>query len=275
MEIASHQGRENQENYVFLIYNTVTCIGFTLQVRKSNIQLKAITHGLSIFSIGGHDMQKRHNDHTKKLGTFLLLGFAAFLTLMVLVNVSVFYKSLTEALDILESSIKEKLYATAQAASLMIDVGEHEKVHELKDYQTPQVNITLDKLRNLAKRANMTYIYTMRKEKGKMYFVLDTDEEEAPGVNTLYEDYPRVADKILSGESQVEYENVSDKWGNYITILVPVKDPEGNVVAALAADYSDTHVAELKRSMYRNIMFQLAIVFVLFGLLFIVLRDIL
>ena len=275
MEIASHQGRENQENYVFLIYNTVTCIGFTLQVRKSNIQLKAITHGLSIFSIGGHDMQKRHNDHTKKLGTFLLLGFAAFLTLMVLVNVSVFYKSLTEALDILESSIKEKLYATAQAASLMIDVGEHEKVHELKDYQTPQVNITLDKLRNLAKRANMTYIYTMRKEKGKMYFVLDTDEEEAPGVDTLYEDYPRVADKILSGESQVEYENVSDKWGNYITILVPVKDPEGNVVAALAADYSDTHVAELKRSMYRNIMFQLAIVFVLFGLLFIVLRDIL
>ena len=82
---------------------------------------------------------------------------------MVLINVSVFYKSLTEALAILETSVKEKLYATAQAASLMIDVGEHEKVRELKDYQKPQINMTLNKLRDLAKRANMTYIYTMRK----------------------------------------------------------------------------------------------------------------
>ena len=114
-----------------------------------------IADRIGIFAIGGHDMQKRHNDHTKKLGTFLLLGFAAFLTLMVLVNVSVFYKSLTEALDILETSIKEKLYATAQAASLMMDVAEHEKVRELKDYQTPRFNTTLNKFRHLAKRANM------------------------------------------------------------------------------------------------------------------------
>ena len=155
------------------------------------------------------------------------------------------HKSLTEALAILETSVKEKLYATAQAASLMIDTEEHEKVRELKDYQKPQINMTLNKLRDLAKRANMTYIYTMRKEKGKMYFVLDTDEEEAPGVNTLYEDYPREADRILSGESQAEYVNLSDKWGNYITILVPAKDANGNVVAVLAADYSDTHLVQL------------------------------
>lgn len=220
-------------------------------------------------------MQKMHKNHSKRLGTFLLLGFTAFLALMVLINVSVFYKSLTEALGILEASIKEKLYATAQAASLMIDVEEHEKVRELKDYQTPEFKTTLSKLRNLAKQANLTYVYTMRREEGKMYFVFDTDEEEAPGVNILYEDYPKAADKILSGESQVEYETFSDKWGNYTTILLPVKDAEGNVVAALAADYSDTHVSELKRSMYKNIMFQLAIVLILFGLLFIVLYDIL
>ena len=184
---------------------------------------------------------------------------------MVLINVSVFYKSLTEALAILETSVKEKLYATAQAASLMIDVGEHEKVRELKDYQKPQINMTLNKLRDLAKRANMTYIYTMRKEKGNMYFVLDTDEEEAPGVNTLYEDYPREADRILSGESQAEYVNLSDKWGNYITILVPAKDADDNVVAVLAADYSDTHLVQLKRAMYRNITFQIVTVCILFG----------
>ena len=122
-------------------------------------------------------MQKRHSNHSKRFGTFFLLGFTAFLTLMVLINISVFYKSLTEALAILETSVREKLYATAQAASLMIDTEEHEKVRELKDYQKPQINMTLNKLRDLAKRANMTYIYTMRKEKGKMYFVLDTDEE--------------------------------------------------------------------------------------------------
>ena len=220
-------------------------------------------------------MQKRHSNHSKRFGTFFLLGFTAFLTLMVLINISVFYKSLTEALAILETSVKEKLYATAQAASLMIDTEEHEKVRELKDYQKPQINMTLNKLRDLAKRANMTYIYTMRKEKGKMYFVLDTDEEEAPGVNTLYEDYPREADRILSGESQAEYVNLSDKWGNYITILVPAKDANGNVVAVLAADYSDTHLVQLKHAMYRNITFQIVTVCILFGLLFIVLYNIL
>ena len=220
-------------------------------------------------------MQKNYSNHIKRFGTLFLLGFTAFLTLMVLINVFVFYKSLTEALAILEASIKEKLYATAQAASLMIDVGEHEKIRELKDYQKPQVTLTLNKLRDLAKRANMTYIYTMRKQQGKVHFVLDTDENEIPGANTLYEDYPRAADKILSGESQAEYVNLSDKWGNYITILVPNKDADGNVVGVLAADYSDTHIVELKRAMYRNVTFQIVIVSILFGLLFIALNDIL
>ena len=219
-------------------------------------------------------MQKRHSNHSKRFGTFFLLGFTAFLTLIVLINISVFYKSLTEALAILETSVKEKLYATAQAASLMIDAEEHEKVRELKDYQKPQINMTLNKLRDLAKRANMTYIYTMRKEKDKMHFILDTGEEAAPGVISLYEEYPKIADKILSGESQLEYVHLSDKWGNYITILVPAKNADGEVVAVLAADYSDAHIVQLKNAMYRNVTFQVIIVCALLGILFIVLYDI-
>lgn len=220
-------------------------------------------------------MENNQDNHAKRFGTLFLLGFTAFLTLMVLINIFVFYKSLTDALNILEASIKEKLFSTVQAASLMIDVEEHEKIREVKDYQTPQAKLTLDKLRDLAKRANLTYIYTMRKDKGKMYFVLDTDQKEAPGVDTLYEDYPQVADKILSGESQAEYVNLSDKWGNYMTILVPAKDAQGNVIAVLGADYSDTHIVQLKHAMYRNVTFQIVIVCILFVFLFVVLRDML
>ncbi len=67
-----------------------------------------------------------------------------------------------------------------------------------------------------------------------------SEEYSAPGDELPLEDSAPL-ERLLQGESFVS-KPASDRWGTWITALVPVVDPQtGETVAALGVDYAATH----------------------------------
>jgi len=103
------------------------------------------------------------------------------------------------------------------------------------------------------KKARFTYLYVQRN--GKYYFLLDSEPANSPDYSPPGQEYTEISEAFkipfADGISTVT-PAITDRWGTWITILVPVKNAEtGKTIAVYGMDINAS-------SWYRNILIEVA-----------------
>jgi len=128
----------------------------------------------------------------------------------------------------IEASINKKLLDSLGAVPEDINKPEY---RELKK--------TLKDIIKVNEEARFVYIYCLRK--GKIYFYGDSEPENSEDESPPGQEYTEAADfyfePFITGETVVT-EPVDDRWGTWISILVPIKDKKGKTFAVVGLDYN-------------------------------------
>lgn len=85
------------------------------------------------------------------------------------------------------------------------------------------------------------YAYLFRLKDGKLYFMVDSEAPEAEGYSPPGQQYYEATEQDVlpfsTGEA-ILTEPLSDRWGTWVSALVPIKDPQtGAVIALFGVDY--------------------------------------
>ena len=115
-----------------------------------------------------------------------------------------------------------------------------QRPEELEDNQFKKIKATLQKVLSVNKDAQFAYLYIERD--GKLYFVVDSEELGSPDYSPAGQEFTEAAPidfkPILEGKSLVT-KPVTDRWGTWVSVEVPVKDPNtGKIIAAFGMDYN-------------------------------------
>ena len=115
----------------------------------------------------------------------------------------------------------------------------------------------------LAVNPSINDIYTFRKlPDGRVALIVDSetdydrdgrfdgDREQRTAIGEIYEgDLAETLDAVLSGQSVFQDEPYTDRWGTWVSAVVPIRNFRGDVEAALGVDFdATTWVAAIKRA---------------------------
>lgn len=142
-----------------------------------------------------------------------------------------FYSS---AADSLMDGLKERLQATAALISQTIDADALRSLQSAEDISQPAYVDALQKLREF-KRMNpdIAFLYVMRQEREKVFFVIDSDETEKQALpGTEYEQQLPSLVKGFTGVS-VDQEILTDQWGAFLSGYAPIKNSRGEFLVGV------------------------------------------
>ena len=172
-----------------------------------------------------------------------------------------FYASAAESLL---SGLKERLQASAALISQMLDADKLRSVKAATDTRQSGYIETLELLREL-KRMNpdIAFLYVMRQEGEKVYFVVDSDESKdqaLPG-----QEYTSVLPKLMLGFTGVsaDAEVETDEWGSFLSGYAPLKNGHGEYLVGIdmRADKVHSKYNELRISGLCSLLASIALAF--------------
>jgi signal transduction histidine kinase len=203
--------------------------------------------------------------------------FAFFLYLIsVIIFEFVDYNSYKK--EIFYAKIDQKLKIASIGAKFIIGDDFHKNIDKNISHQ--DYLSTIHKLSEYAKSVNIRYIYSMIKKDDKIYFTSSsaTDEEFKSGDFTLFMDeYTDATDlnREMFNKRNFYFEESSDKWGNFRSILMPFQI--GNIVYVIGADVEIDSINEAlnQRLMHYffEVIFFILISIPIFLVLFLHIRD--
>ena len=123
------------------------------------------------------------------------------------------------------------------------------------------------------------FAYLMKESNGKLFFLVDSEAPDSEGYSPPGQEYSEATktDKqpFLDGKSIVT-EPLMDRWGTWVSILVPVVDPQtGAIIAVFGVDYAaDTWNAEIAFQVLRDVVICLFILLFLFFIYIIYMKNI-
>ncbi|MFY9141878.1 putative bifunctional diguanylate cyclase/phosphodiesterase [Sulfuricurvum sp.] len=172
------------------------------------------------------------------IGTFFL-----FLLAVVLFSYYEYNQNKTK----LYQQIDEKLITSAQGAALILPYGFHDRAVDASSISQADDDINIDRLSRFAKNMHVVYLYTMILKDGIIHFTASsaTDEERKSGINLtryfdIYEDdFSGNVKKVFQTNKPI-FENSTDRWGSFRSVMIPMKSPGGNVYVAGADIKIDT-----------------------------------
>jgi diguanylate cyclase (GGDEF)-like protein len=142
-----------------------------------------------------------------------------------------FYLSAVESLM---DGLKERLQTSAGLISQTLDAEALRQIRAEEDAASPEYAATLDQLRTF-KRMNpdIAFIYVMRLEAEKVFFVIDSDETNAqalPGNK-----YAHVLPSLQRGFTSmiVDDEISTDEWGSFLSGYAPIKNSKGQFLVGI------------------------------------------
>ncbi|WP_303867585.1 HD domain-containing phosphohydrolase [Acetobacterium wieringae] len=118
------------------------------------------------------------------------------------------------------------------------------------------------------------FAYLMQEKDGQIIFLLDSEEPDSPDYSPpgqVYDEADAVLWEVFTGGKTVLTEPTGDRWGNWISALVPVKDPvTGETIAVFGLDYSaeEWNTALLKK-MIPDLIIVLFMIILLSAILYI------
>lgn len=138
----------------------------------------------------------------------------------------------TEKNNIIEYAESTKLFIDAKDINLLnVDLSDIEK----DSYQFLKTNLTSLK----QSKSDIVFAYLMKKVNDRIYFLVDSEDPQSedysyPG-QLYFEATPKDFEPFISKQTVVTDE-VKDRWGVWISVLVPIID-NNEVVAVLGLDY--------------------------------------
>lgn len=132
------------------------------------------------------------------------------------------------------------LAATAEASFQKNVVGSLEgKPSDLEKKEYIQIKNSLIKLRAINDDIRFAYIYTQKE--GKAYFLADSEPQDSIDYSPPGQEYTEADEMYLrpfQDGKPVVSQPVTDRWGTWVSVLVPMKDLiTGKIIAVLGMDY--------------------------------------
>ena len=163
--------------------------------------------------------------------SFLLIAiFGSIYFLVYIWNANVKSAS-EEALKV--AKIAVSAFPKNAVGKLNIDSSDIEK----KEYQDIKANLM--SIKDVANNVRFTYIYVQRH--GRTFFVADSEPVDSKDYSPPGQEYTEVSNEYLKpfkyGLPHIT-KPLTDRWGNWVSVLVPIKEAETNeIVAILGMDY--------------------------------------
>lgn len=140
----------------------------------------------------------------------------------------------TSAASSLMDGLKERLQSSAALISQVIDAEKICTVVSASDVTQQGYLDVLEKLRSL-KRMNpdIAFLYVMRQEGEKIFFVVDSDETEKQALPG--QQYSLHLPSLLKGFTSVTVDDeiVSDEWGAFLSGYAPIKNGVGKFLVGI------------------------------------------
>lgn len=161
-----------------------------------------------------------------------LIAFGLFFVFMVGIFLFVYLTYRSEKAMIYQQ-IDKRLYAIAKSQTLLLAPDFHDRAIAPSSISKTEDLQNIDRLSNFAKSAHLSYVYSLIEYNGNIYFTASsaTDKERATGHNmTRYFDlYEDVAPAIKSAvhQQRLIFDDSSDKWGTFRSIIIPLVSPSG------------------------------------------------
>lgn len=139
-----------------------------------------------------------------------------------------------------------------------------------EDLENPEYHIVKRSLLRLVETTNpIHFAYIWSKNDGGIIFLMDSEPLGSPDYSPPGQVYSEAQASdwkpFLSGEA-VLTEPLTDRWGTWISALVPISDPRnGEIIAVFGIDYS---AAEWRASLFKRMIPETIIVFVILILFF-------
>lgn len=142
------------------------------------------------------------------------------------------------------------LLSIARGAVLILPEDFHDRTLDISSVSPQEDDYNINRLSQFAKSLNITYVYTMIRKNGYIYFTSSsaTDEEYSSGNNlTRYFDRYDEASAAVKEAFQTQkivFVEETDRWGTFRSVLVPLESPDGNLYIA-GADLSVDKLHEM------------------------------
>ncbi len=172
---------------------------------------------------------------------------------------------------------KERLLGYAPSYAVVIEKLGHEKLN----FETATTDSTYQSILEyqkawVSKNPYIADIYTMRKTTdGKIAFVVDSEtdynrdgvydqsREARTPVGEVYSKYLPELEQAFLGAATFTSEPYTDKWGDWVSAFVPLRNHNGNVDAILGIDFPASKYTSYVKSSRNFIFVSSALVFVL------------
>ena len=173
--------------------------------------------------------------------------FMSHLLAVFLVSGSIGTYFYLSAVDSLMANLKNRLKSSAALVSQALDARDLDPLRTQKDVSHPVYRRYLESLRGFKKtNPDIAFLYIMRLEKGKVFFVIDSDEtrkQALPGreynvdVSSMRTGFirPSVDDRIYT-----------DEWGSTMSGYAPIKNGDGRYLVGM-----DMRADEVSRKLSR------------------------
>ena len=179
---------------------------------------------------------------------------------------SFFYIS---AIDSLMQSLRSRLRNSAALLSQSIDAGELVAIRTKADMTTERYQETLTKLRRL-RRSNpdIAFLYIMRQEAGRFFFVVDSDETERQA--TPGQEYKEAPEALVNAfhDPSVDDKPYRDEWGIFLSGYSPLRNGKGTFLIGIdmRADEVEQKMARLQMTGFLSLLgsLLLALIFSLY-----------
>lgn len=152
--------------------------------------------------------------------------------------------------------------------SSIVDTIDGDKFTELKskeDMQTSYYKELYTHLADIRKQTGLKFLFTMAKtDSGKYIYVVDGTPMDDKDFSSLGDEEDEMSDaqqNCFKGE--IGYELDSDKWGDFISAYIPIKDKSGKVVGILCADFDASSMVKQLQIFKMNILIIIVMVIIL------------
>ncbi len=190
------------------------------------------------------------DEHRKKIIALFVIVSVLLLGFMTLMSI----KSYSDSHDYLITGIEERMIALASAAREAIDPAHFLSVENAEQaLASPEYAQDIGRLRLLANRLEVRYIYALKKVGDQYLFVYDSDLADQQ-VFTAYDDVNPVHMEAFRGVASACAYDMSDAYGSFSTGCVPIYDAQGSVIGVVAADIEDNLVKQHRDSQFANML---------------------
>lgn len=167
----------------------------------------------------------------KKLGTKIL----AMVTAMVIISMSALIFTNVFLFKSLFAKLQDNALNVASESAEIIDASKLEKVIKDKSMDSLDYREVRDSMVKFKNDKNVLYLYTMTKDNGKAFYLVDSALVDP---SELGEEYPmdNAIKEAFDGRTSVTKTPVKDNYGTFISAFAPIKNSSGEVIAIIGAD---------------------------------------